>query len=184
MAAAQPAFETTMGEDVGCGNLSGEAQRVFEGKRKEGNSKSDALGELGGGAEECQRIGRNRKFLEEMMINHGVDIETDLIGMLDLTEDFPGHVGMGFSGRGLHLRVDAESHGSSGTIRFQVNRTVRALAYALEAASVRSRTGCFKISGRVPAGSQLQRHSKVELQGQLDLPRVEDRARRPVKRVW
>ncbi len=116
MAASQPAFETPMGEDVGFGNLSGEAQRVFEGKRKEGNSKSDALGELGGGAEECQRIGRNRKFLEEMMINHGVDIETDLIGMLDLTEDFPGHVGMGFSGRGLHLRVDAESHGSSGTI--------------------------------------------------------------------
>src|SRR5258708_40157764 len=93
MAASQPAFETPMGEDVGFGNLSGEAQRVFEGKRKEGNSKSDALGELGGGAEECQRIGRNRKFLGEMMINDGVDIETNLIGMLALPEGSRGDVG-------------------------------------------------------------------------------------------
>jgi len=45
------------------------------------------------------------------MVNHGVDIKTNLIGVLDLAEDFPGHVRMGFSRRGLHLRVDAEFHG-------------------------------------------------------------------------
>jgi hypothetical protein len=45
-----------------------------------------------------------------MMVNHGIDIETDLIGVFDLAENFPGHIRMGFSRRGLHLRVDAESH--------------------------------------------------------------------------
>ena len=60
--------------------------------------------------------------MEEMVVNHGVDIETDLIGVLDLAEDFPGHVRIGFSRRSLHLRVDAESHGPSGAISFQVRR--------------------------------------------------------------
>src|SRR5216684_5567808 len=113
MAASQAAFETPSGKDVCLSNLSGEAHGVFEGKSKQSNSKSDALSALRGSAEECQWIGGDGKFLEEVMVNHGVNVETDLIGVLDLAEDFPGHVRMGFSRCGLHLRVDAESHGPS-----------------------------------------------------------------------
>src|SRR2546425_13128420 len=119
MAASQPAFEASSGEDVGFGNLSGEAHGVFEGKRKEGNSKPNALGELSRGAKERQRIGRDGKFLEEMMVNHRVDIETGLIGVLDLAEDFPGHVRLGVSRRRLLVRVFAESHSPSASISFQ-----------------------------------------------------------------
>jgi hypothetical protein len=45
-----------------------------------------------------------------MMVNHGVDIETDLIRVLDLAQNFPGHIRMGLSRRGLHFRIDAEPH--------------------------------------------------------------------------
>jgi hypothetical protein len=45
-----------------------------------------------------------------MMVNHRIDIETDLIRVFDLAENLPGHIRMGFSRRGLHLGVDAESH--------------------------------------------------------------------------
>src|SRR5258708_669533 len=116
MAASQPAFEAPSREDVCFRDLSGEAHRVFEGKCKEGNSKSDALSALSGGAEECQWIGRDGKFLEEMMVNDGINIETDLIGVLDLAENLPGHIRIGSSPRGLHLRVNAESHGPSRTL--------------------------------------------------------------------
>ncbi|HVS86982.1 MAG TPA: hypothetical protein VHF01_02040 [Candidatus Acidoferrum sp.] len=58
--------------------------------------------------------------MKEMMVNHGIDIETDLIGVFDLAENLPGHIRMGFSRRGLHLRVDAESHSPSGSFCFQV----------------------------------------------------------------
>src|SRR6266849_9836007 len=110
MAASQPAFEAPSCEDVCFRDLSSEAHRIFKGKSEQSNSKSDALGELRGGAEKCQWIGGDGKFLEEVMVNHGVNVETDLIGVLDLAENFPGHVRMGFSRRGLHLRVNAESH--------------------------------------------------------------------------
>src|SRR6266851_4820765 len=143
MTASQPAFEAPICKDVGFRDLSGQAHWVFEGKREEGHSKPNALGELGRGAEERQRIGRNRKFLKEMMVNHGVDIEADLIGVLDLAEDFPGHVRMGFSRGGLHLRVDAESHvrflllgfvRSPGTIHFR--------AGTLDQTNIRYRIAC------------------------------------------
>src|SRR5712691_6845030 len=114
MAASQPAFETPTGEDVCLSNLSGKAHGVFEWKGKQSNSKPNALGELRRCAEECQRVGRDREFLEEMMIDHRVDIKTDLIGVLDLAEYVPSHVRMRFSWRGRHLRVDAEFHGPSG----------------------------------------------------------------------
>src|SRR6266404_129085 len=113
MAASQPAFETPTGEDVCLGNLSCKAHRVFEGKGKQSNSKSDARSALRGSAEECQRIGGDGEFLEEVVVNHGVNIKTDLIGVLDLAEYLPGHVLMRFSWRGLHLRVDAEFHSPS-----------------------------------------------------------------------
>src|ERR1700730_7607140 len=118
MAASQTAFEPPPRKDVGLRNLSGEAHGVFEGKCKEGNSKPNAFGELSRRAEERQRIGRDGKFLEEMMVDHGVDIETDLIGVLDLAENFPCHILMGFSRRGLHLRIDAKSHSPSGALCF------------------------------------------------------------------
>jgi hypothetical protein len=140
MAASQTALETPSGEDVCLSNLSGEAHGVFEGKSKQSHSKSDALGALGGSAEECQRIGRDGKFLEEMMVNYRVDIETDLIGVLDLAEDFPGHVRMGFSRCGLHLRVDPEFHGLSGTL------------------------DASRYWGSISIGSQFNRHLKAELQ--------------------
>ncbi|SRR5258708_15418669 len=113
MAASQPAFEAPSREDVCFRDLSSEAHRIFERKGKQSNSKSDALGALRGSAKKCQWICGDGKFLEEVMVNHGVDIKTDLISVLDLAEDFPGHVRMGFSRRGLHLRVDAEFHGPS-----------------------------------------------------------------------
>src|SRR6266436_4050524 len=113
MAASQPAFEAPSREDVCFRDLSSEAHGVFERKSKQSNSKSDALSALSGGAEERQRIGRDGKSLKEMMVNDGVNVETDLIGVLDLAENFPGHIHMRFFRRGLHLRVDAESHGPS-----------------------------------------------------------------------
>src|SRR6266481_2203441 len=113
MAASQPAFEAPSREDVCFRDLSSEAHGIFEGKSEQSNSKSDALSALSGGAEERQRIGRDGKSLKEMMVNDGVNVETDLIGVLDLAENFPGHIHMRFFRRGLHLRVDAESHGPS-----------------------------------------------------------------------
>ena len=67
-----------------------------------------------------------------MMVNDGVDIETDLIGVLDLVKDFPSHIAVRFSRRGLHLRVNAESHSPSGSTAAldevsRWSRTVRAL---------------------------------------------------------
>jgi hypothetical protein len=53
-----------------------------------------------------------------MMVNHGIDIETDLIGVFDLAENLPGHIRMGFPRCGLHLRVNAESHSASGSFCF------------------------------------------------------------------
>src|SRR5437773_3757604 len=116
MAASQPAFEAPAREDVCFRDLSSEAHRIFEGNSEQSNSKSDALSALGGGAEERQRIGRDGKSLKEMMINDGVNVETDLIGVLDLAENFPGHVRMGFSRRGLHLRAHADSLGTPRTL--------------------------------------------------------------------
>src|SRR5260370_13553126 len=45
-----------------------------------------------------------------MMVNHRVDIESNLIRVLDLAQNFPGHIRVGFSRRGLHFRIDAEPH--------------------------------------------------------------------------
>src|SRR5260370_9029989 len=110
VAATQPALEPPSREDVGFRNLSGQTHWIFEGKREQGDAKTNALCALGRGAEKCQRIGRDGKFLKEMMVDHGVDIEADLVGVFDLTKDFPSHLGVGFTGRRLHFCVDAESH--------------------------------------------------------------------------
>src|SRR5260370_20978528 len=57
MAASQPTFDTPTSEDVGLGNLSCKAHRVFEWKGKQSKSKSNALGERRAGDEKYQWIG-------------------------------------------------------------------------------------------------------------------------------
>src|SRR5713226_9362482 len=88
VAASQPAFEPPSSENVRLRDLACQTHWIFEGKSKQSDAKTNALGTLGRGAEQCQRIGRNGEFLKEMMVDHGVDIETDLIGVFDLTKDF------------------------------------------------------------------------------------------------
>src|SRR5437879_778941 len=109
MPASQAAFQPPSCQDIGFCNLSRQSHGVFQGQRKEGDAEPDSFGPLGGRSKERKRIRGNRKFLKEMMINYGVDIETHLVRVLDLTQNLPGHGRMGFPWRRLHLRVNTES---------------------------------------------------------------------------
>src|SRR5262249_29377199 len=106
MPAPQAAFEASVGKDVGLGDLPSKAHGVFERKRKEGHSKANAFCPLRRSREKREGIGGNRKLLEKMMVDHGVDIESRLVGMLNLPENLPSHFGMGFSRGRLHFGVD------------------------------------------------------------------------------
>src|SRR5262249_5648038 len=95
----------------------------FKRERKERHAKANLLGPLRSRAEESQRVCRDRKLLEKMVIDHGVDIEAHLICMFDLPENLPGHLRMGFSRGRLHFGVDSESHNSAP--HTQINRLVQ-----------------------------------------------------------
>src|SRR5258707_5487663 len=181
MAASQPAFEPPSREDVGFRDLSGQAHWVFERKGKKSDSKSDALGALGRCAEERQRIGRDGKLLEEMMVDHRVNVEADLIGVLDLVEDFPCHVGMGFSRRGLHLRVEAESHVRFWLLGFVRSRgTIHFRAGTLDQTNIRYRIGCPRRKPCRPGCSRklsLSIALEVEPHSQWNRPRIEGDSR-------
>ena len=110
MAPAQAAFQSSIGEDIGLGDHSRQSQGIFQRKRVQCRPKADFASPLRGRGEHGQRVGGNRKFLKKVMINDRVNVEAHGIGMLDLPKDFPGHLVMGFSRRGLHLGVDPESH--------------------------------------------------------------------------
>src|SRR6266704_5917615 len=70
-----------------------------------------AASALRGCGKHRQRIGRDGKLGEKMMVNDGVNVEAHLVGMLDLPEDFPCLFVVRFPWRSLHLAVNTESHG-------------------------------------------------------------------------
>src|SRR5262249_5348237 len=76
----------------------------------ESHAKADPLRALRGRREKRQGIRGDRKLLKKMMVDHGVDVESHLIGMFNLPENLPSHLGIGFSRGRLHLGIDTESH--------------------------------------------------------------------------
>ena len=78
-----------------------------------GSPEADAIGSLRRRSEHRQRVRRNGKLLEEMMIYHGIDIKAAFVGVLDLAHDFPDHFVVRLSRRRLNLAIDAKSHASS-----------------------------------------------------------------------
>src|SRR5579864_3156893 len=45
------------------------------------------------------------------MIDDGIDVETNGIGVFDLAQNLPSHLGVRLARWGLHFRIDSEPHG-------------------------------------------------------------------------
>src|SRR6266850_7097631 len=110
MTASQAAFEATVREDIGFGNHAGEAQRIFKGQCMQRSAETNTVRTLCSRCKHGQRIRRNRKLLEEMMINDGINVETGFVGVFDLTHDLPGLIVVRLAWRSLHLAVDPKTH--------------------------------------------------------------------------
>src|SRR5512132_321522 len=65
---------------------------------------------LGGRREQRQRVRRDAKLLEKVMLDNRIGIESDGIRMLDLAHDLPGQIRMWLVQGRLHFRVDSETH--------------------------------------------------------------------------
>jgi hypothetical protein len=75
----------------------------------QGHAEADVLRPRGDGADHRQRVGRGGEFLEEVMLDDGVDIEADLVGVLHLPHDLAVQLGMRLARRRLQLGVEPEA---------------------------------------------------------------------------
>src|SRR5437870_2517475 len=133
MSSSQPAFQTSVGEDVRFGNHARQTHRILERERMERRAEANSLRTLRGGSKHCKRIRRNRELLEKVMIDDRIHIESAFVCMLDLPHDLPSHVVVRLPRRRLNFAVDPESHCSPLLLPFCRMR-LRArgtLAYAI-----------------------------------------------------
>src|SRR5438094_6338344 len=110
MSSSQPAFQTSVGEDVRFGNHARQTHRILERERMERRAEANSLRTLRGGSKHCKRIRRNRELLEKVMIDDRIHIESAFVCMLDLPHDLPSHVVVRLPRRRLNFAVDPESH--------------------------------------------------------------------------
>src|SRR5205085_7044491 len=82
----------------------------FERQGVQRSAETNATSPLRSRRKHRQRICRDRKLLKEVVIDHGVHIESRLIRVLDLPHDLPGLVIMRLARRSLHLAIDSKSH--------------------------------------------------------------------------
>src|ERR1700757_1593731 len=106
MGASQTAFQAAACQGGGFRNHAGETHWVFQRKRMQRSSKSNALRTLSSSRKHRQWVGRNRELLEEVMINNRVNIEPAFVGMLDLPHDLPDHVVVRLAWRRLKFAID------------------------------------------------------------------------------
>src|ERR1041385_2357712 len=110
MPPAQAALEPSVGQDVSLGDHSCQSHGIFERQGVQRSAETNATSPLRSRRKHRQRICRDRKLLKEVVIDHGVHIESRLIRVLDLPYDLPGLVIMRLARRSLHLAIDSKSH--------------------------------------------------------------------------
>src|SRR5262249_16864963 len=91
-------------------NLAGQEQGIVQREHMAERPEANPMGPLGGRREQRQRVRRDAKLLEKVMLDHRIGIEADGIRMLDLAHDLPGQIRIGLVQGRLHFRVDAETH--------------------------------------------------------------------------
>ena len=73
-------------------------------------TEANPTGALGGRREQRQRVRRDAKLLEKVMLDNRIGIESYGIRMLDLAHDLPCQISMWFVQGRLHFRIDSETH--------------------------------------------------------------------------
>src|SRR5262249_62429788 len=110
MPTSPPTLKPPVGQDVSFCDHSRQPHGILERKRVQRSTEADTIRPLRRRGEHSQWVRRNRKLLEEMMINHRVNIESAIIRVLDLPHDLPGLVVMRLPQRGLHFAINPKPH--------------------------------------------------------------------------
>src|SRR5215475_14450445 len=110
MSAPDPAFQSTVCENIRLRNLSCQEQRIVQRECMTERPEANPVGTLGCRCEQRQWVRRDAKLLEKVMLDHRIGIESDGIRMLDLAHNLPGQLRMGLVQGRLHFRIDSETH--------------------------------------------------------------------------
>ena len=110
MPTPETAFEPPVGQDVGFANHSRKAHGILERDGEQRGAETNPRSALRRRGEHGQRVCGDGESWKEMVVNDRVDVESYLVGVLDLPENLPGQLGVGFFRRRLHLCVDSEPH--------------------------------------------------------------------------
>src|SRR5438552_16549188 len=105
MSSSQPAFQTSVGEDVRFGNHARQTHRLLEREGMERRAEANSLRTFRGGSKHCKRIRRNRELLEKVMIDDRIHIESAFVCMRALPHDLPSHLSPPPPRRRLNLHV-------------------------------------------------------------------------------
>jgi hypothetical protein len=110
MPAADAELVAAVQEDVGDRNLGSQDDRVVVRHRMEEGAEVDLLRLLRCGGEEGERARRDRELRKEEVLDHGIRVVAEPVGVLDLLEDLPVQLGSGLPRPALDLRIEAELH--------------------------------------------------------------------------
>jgi hypothetical protein len=110
VSASQPTFHAAVGEWIGLRNRARKDQGIMERECVAQGAEANPLSVLGRRHEHGERVSRNAKLWEKVMLDHGVRIKAHRIGVDDLSHDLPRQVVVGLLRRTLGFCVDAKTH--------------------------------------------------------------------------
>src|SRR5438132_2816674 len=116
IATPEPDLQSAIGQQVGDGDVLGQAQRIPEWRHQDGLAEADARGAGAGSGNQQQRIGRIA-VVGEVMLGDPYRVEAELVGQCDMGQRlgealrWRGHIGAADQVEG------AETHGKSTVLR-------------------------------------------------------------------
>ena len=111
VAAADAPFVAAAGEDVRGVDDAGQNGRIVVREHVQHRAKVDVVRALRGCCEERRRVRRDRELRKEEMLDRGVAVVAEPVGVDDLLEHLCVELLRRLAGMELELRVQAEAHG-------------------------------------------------------------------------
>jgi len=131
VSASQPTFHAAVGEQIGLRNRARKDQGLWSGSVWHKVRKRIRWGVLGRRHEHGERVSRNAKLWEKVMLDHGVRIKAHCIGVDDLSHDLPRQVVVGLLRRTLGFCVDAKNASRTSFREFDAGKRVLSSAFSI-----------------------------------------------------